>query len=166
MDAEKKNMLALALSLASKVEIGGVRLLASNVKSNLDENPGSLQVGFAFGTETKVNRENNGILVHAHLKVEATSNGDTPDNVRLHIAAKFALNYTASSLDGVSDESLDAFGKVNGIHNVWPYWREYVQSTVGRLGLPPLILPILTGNKIVEIYEQQNNADVEAKTSP
>jgi hypothetical protein len=154
MDTEKRNLLTLALSLAPKVEIDSVRLLASTIKSSLGDNPFSLQVEYTFGAKTLAIPETSKILVNTRLAVCAKSNGDTPDNMRLRITADFSLDYTVKSLDGISDDVLNAFGKVNGIHNVWPYWREYVQSTVGRLGLPPLVLPILTGSKIAKIYEQ------------
>jgi preprotein translocase subunit SecB len=31
---------------------------------------------------------------------------------------------------------------LNGVFHVWPYWREMVQNTLARMGLPPLILPV------------------------
>ena len=37
---------------------------------------------------------------------------------------------------------LDAFAKVNGVYNAWPYLREIVQSTTMRMGIAPLMLPM------------------------
>lgn len=42
----------------------------------------------------------------------------------------------------VDTEILDNFGKANGLYHVWPYWREYVQSTMVRLKLPAVTIPM------------------------
>jgi preprotein translocase subunit SecB len=44
---------------------------------------------------------------------------------------------------------------MNGIYNIWPYWREYVQTTTSRLGLPPLTLPVLTGESLQKLYQEE-----------
>jgi hypothetical protein len=42
---------------------------------------------------------------------------------------------------GLDEESLTLFAEENVPFNVWPYWREIVQSACGRMGLPRLVLP-------------------------
>jgi hypothetical protein len=49
------------------------------------------------------------------------------------IQAEFVLTYKVESLDNITDDHISAFGRMNGIHNAWPYWREYVQSTTARI---------------------------------
>lgn len=39
------------------------------------------------------------------------------------------------------DKYLRAFSNVNGVFNVWPYFREFVQTTTTRMGVPAYILP-------------------------
>jgi hypothetical protein len=164
MNADSKNLVALALSLAPKVHIEGLRLTDSTIKSNLTKEDVSLRVEYSLGAKTQANRETNKITVQTLLAVAAKSASDEDTNcVRLSIKAKFLLDYSVKSLEGITDEILDAFGKVNGIHNIWPYWREYVQTTTCRLSLPPLVLPVLTGNVIAEFFERQENSiDLEA----
>ena len=61
----------------------------------------------------------------------------------------------------MSDEFAGAFGKMNGIHNVWPYWREYVQSVSTRAGMPPVTLPLMTGTAIADYYaEKERTSEV------
>lgn len=60
----------------------------------------------------------------------------------LHIEALFVVQYHVPSFEGLSRANIDAFGKLNGVYNVWPYWREYVQSVAVRMGLPPLTVPV------------------------
>jgi hypothetical protein len=53
----------------------------------------------------------------------------------LNVTATFALVYLVDSFEGVSDVNLEAFSLTNGIFNAWPYWREFVQNTVARMGI-------------------------------
>ncbi len=43
----------------------------------------------------------------------------------------------------ISEEFLEIFAKVNLHMNTWPYFREFVQNMLQRMGLPPLTLPFL-----------------------
>lgn len=51
---------------------------------------------------------------------------------------RFNVDFSAS--EELSDESLSSFAK-NAVHNAWPYWREYIQSTCARAGLPNIEVP-------------------------
>lgn len=61
-----------------------------------------------------------------------------PANTAFEAVARFNVDYTMKS--DLDDEALNAFIK-NAVHNSWPYWREYVQSTCARAGLPTLEVP-------------------------
>jgi preprotein translocase subunit SecB len=105
-----------------------------------------------FDATTKLDREAKGLSVHTFLEVVA---GDA-----LKISAEFALEYSVSeSPIGITDEAASAFGKMTGIHNVWPYWREYVQSVSVRAGFPPLVLPLVTGASLVAYYSAKDASD-------
>lgn len=41
----------------------------------------------------------------------------------------------------LDEECLSEFAQHNVPFNVWPYWREIVQSACGRMGLPRIVLP-------------------------
>lgn len=60
----------------------------------------------------------------------------------LAIRAAFALDYELPPAAGFEESRLRAFAMTNGVYNAWPYWREYVQSTTTRMGLPPIIVPV------------------------
>ena len=63
----------------------------------------------------------------------------------------YSLDETALNLATI-DRIAMAFGKINGIFNIWPYWREYVQSSISRIGLPPVAIPLMTGASVVAYY--------------
>ena len=58
-------------------------------------------------------------------------------DVLVTIVTDFDACYHASS--ELSDEELKKYEENNVGYHVWPYWREYVQSTCQRLGLTPSI---------------------------
>lgn len=83
---------------------------------------------------------------HSKFDHEPTDNsdgdeGDAGDT--LHVFAVFVLHYEYSArkpelLPLVDVQSVAAFAEFNATFNAWPYWREYLQSTTVRMGLPPV----------------------------
>lgn len=63
----------------------------------------------------------------------------TEDKVVAIIAATFLVRYLTDT--NPSQEMLQAFND-HAIHHVWPYWREYVESTTTRLRVPTVIIPL------------------------
>jgi hypothetical protein len=63
----------------------------------------------------------------------------------VQIDATFEIIYSfPKELDPVpSPEELEAFAQSNAVMNCWPYWRELVQTTVAKMNLPPLVVPLL-----------------------
>jgi len=90
------------------------------------------------------------ITVKAKFGIEGSDSQGTEQRTILRVHACFLAIYALepSGSAAITPEQADAFGKVNGLFNVWPYWRELVQSVTTRMALPPLTLPVLhvTGN--------------------
>jgi hypothetical protein len=63
--------------------------------------------------------------------------------VRAEVTAIFIAEYRITC-DEITKEAIDEFSKRNAGFHVWPYWREYVQSTCSRLRLPQVVLPMYT----------------------
>jgi len=72
---------------------------------------------------------------HAHVYIE---NGET---IFAEIDVTFALDF-ASPMP-LTDEVFKIFGELNLPVNTWPYLREFVSTTTGRMGWRPLTLPAL-----------------------
>jgi hypothetical protein len=58
----------------------------------------------------------------------------------IEIAASFLLRYKGTLPS--SPDLLDMFKQTTLFMNAWPYFREYLQSTVVRCGLPSFTLPL------------------------
>jgi preprotein translocase subunit SecB len=83
------------------------------------------------------------------VRVEFVLSGKAPDGQEgLRIEATFAALYEVESLDKFTPDQVAAFLPSIALGNVWPYWREFVQSTTVRMGLPPLRVPLLRPNQI------------------
>jgi hypothetical protein len=59
------------------------------------------------------------------------------------IGATFRIVYALNVETLPPSELLTAFALRTGIYNVWPYWREFVQSMTTRMGLPALTIPLV-----------------------
>ena len=55
----------------------------------------------------------------------------------VEIVAAFDARYLSKKQ--LDEDEMKAFSADNVGYHVWPYWREYVQSSCGRLGLSPAI---------------------------
>jgi hypothetical protein len=84
-------------------------------------------------------------LIDAESLNNADEGQSLPDAaVYVEIECEFCAQY---SVNGASDEqvlrpALDEFARYNVGYHVWPYWREYVQGTCARLGIPPVPVPM------------------------
>ena len=80
--------------------------------------------------------------VHPEIAAEAIQKGGTHAGVLFFGGAAFQVHYTIKDGEAFKKEELDAFGLINVPLNVVPYWREYLDSSMRRAGLPPVMAPI------------------------
>ncbi len=62
--------------------------------------------------------------------------------VLAEVFALFVAEYRMTSDQIPSQEVREEFAKQNALYHVWPYWREYLQSTCARFLLPSAIVPM------------------------
>lgn len=76
--------------------------------------------------------------------------GSGKDREVVSFVGSFLIRYSiAGDLTRIGKAECEAFARLNGIYHVWPYWREFVQSSSVRMGLPPLVFPpVLPGQLI------------------
>lgn len=132
----------LAARVAEQVQILSVRLLDTSAEQKAAgaDDPGKVQTGFEV--EATFDQAASRLRVLPRFTLAAVRPDGAADEWFLRIQAKFELVYDVDSSRGLSDAHYGAFAESNGVFNVWPYWREYVQSTTVRMGFPPLTLPV------------------------
>ena len=86
----------------------------------------------------------------AETKPKSESTG-SKDGIKLSISASFRVVYSLEpNLKQLTEDEIQKFGRFIATANAWPFWRELVQSTTCRMGLPPLLLPLLTPSSLME----------------
>lgn len=134
-------MVDLAGPVSDRVQIQHVILAESTARrqSICAGPPADLTLQVAVTTSV----EEQDLLVRVLPRFTLVGRGG-PDNAQeaLRIEALFVVDYSVPSLGGLKKQNFDAFGQMNGVYNVWPYWREFVQSMTVRMGLPPLTVPV------------------------
>lgn len=59
------------------------------------------------------------------------------------LVARFRLLYTVRSEERLKRSDLEQFAHWNAVFNAWPYWREYLSSTINRAHLPTFVAPVM-----------------------
>ena len=143
---KKRNTLAPGLLVSDRVELKDVRLLKSECNINIKALSGKKTYSIRHSADFNIDRECGVIIVVPHFEFEAFAEGE-PENQVLTINASFLLYYSVKDFEGLTKKGFEQFANLNGIYNAWPYWREFVQNTIARMGLPPLAIPVF---RIVE----------------
>jgi len=141
-DTGPVNDLSLAVSVSDRVQIRDVRLLKCNCFQGPLAGKGKQRFQLSYKADTKVDKEGGIINVLPAFRLKGFPEENVESEPVLIIEAFFLLSYKLESLKGLSQENFEHFGRINGIYNAWPYWREFVQNTVARMGLPRLALPV------------------------
>jgi len=142
--SKKKNLLELGIIVSDRVQLVDVRLIRCNCHQTPLAQQGnqSVDIDYAYSTKTLLQKQNNCILVFPSFKMKIVPNESKDKETSLAIEADFLLVYSIDDLEGIKEENIKAFGEANGIYNAWPYWREFVQNTIARMGLPQLTIPV------------------------
>lgn len=77
--------------------------------------------------------------------VKAEEKDDEEASSLVMIEAKFDACYLSNQ--EVSKDQLDAFSQNNAGYHIWPYWREFVQSSCTRAGISPIRIPFFQFSK-------------------
>ncbi len=129
--------------LIEAAELQGIRLVELAGVTGIRSPAGLGEISMQIGTKAETRRDPADaivVLTGLDLKASPTTEAEEP---KLTIKSVFELRYSVPADLETSQESLDRFGRLNGVYNAWPYFRELVQSVLTRMGLPPLTIPLL-----------------------
>lgn len=135
----KRELMGVTAKVAERVEL----LLVWLVESTLKRTPGPTEgLDYRTNTEAKVemDRKPNRLFILETFTLKALPRKKKEATVS--IEATFLLTYEVKGSETLDPAHAEAFARINGIYNAWPYWREYVQSVTSRMGLPGLTLPV------------------------
>jgi hypothetical protein len=64
-------------------------------------------------------------------------------DVRMYVEASYFIQYTLATGPTPTAAELQKFALINGRLNVTPYWREFLDSSLRRAGLPSILAPVV-----------------------
>ena len=93
------------------------------------------------------------VLVDLGIRIVNLSvQAETDPTPLFQIEASFQVDYELTS--SVEQAALDEFTRFNAVHNVWPFWRQYVFSAANQAGLPCPEVPLNTSLQSLENLSQ------------
>lgn len=149
-----KTKVAEGLLVSDRVQLKDVRLISSKCDQIPEATLGKKAYDINYSTEVQVDKKNGYVIVTAKFNFEAFSESKMQKPVIL-MEASFLLAYKIDNFEGLTQQGFEQFANLNGIYNAWPYWREFVQNMIARMGLPTLTIPVFrivepTSKKIVK----------------
>lgn len=139
----------IAQAVAKDVTLTSVTLYSTSLESRVDplHPPTELQLEHGYRARYEVRSSApEHVYVFIEFKFEATSEqkSDEPASTpALSLNATYLALYELPSAAEREERALQYFAQLNGTYNIWPYWRELVQTVTGRVGLASYVVPVL-----------------------
>ena len=154
----------LARRVIGSAELQQVRLLRGSCMTRI-ASPDELELELRMQAEGRVTGlEIDEFTVEAEIDVVAVRPA-TDDDPYMKVSGVFELHYAFPEELELSREEISAFAEINGVFNAWSYFREYVQSTTVRMGLPPVTLPLQRMSKRKGAAKRPQNQSEARKTA-
>ena len=159
------SQLKLVAQITPHVEIEDVRLLrlSARVYGNGETDTGR-KVRLRLSTASQCKQVGTKLSAEVRFGMGGVQEQDVTKRV-VDVSAVLELSYRLSKEVELTPQQLRAFGKVNALYNAWPYWRELVQTTVARLGLPRLVVPVFRVAR-PRIEQARSNERADSGASP
>lgn len=147
----------LAFEVNSNATIGRIRLTRAKVASRATEEELKPPIAVVFNIESRhVSTPANVMRLEIAFRMMGTEEKEegkkaTPEEKPdlkesepvVLVECAYEVDYVLREGFSITPEHVKAFKDGNAIFNIWPYFREYLQNTLQRMGLPPLAAPFL-----------------------
>ena len=136
--------------VARNVQIESVTLVRSSMETTLDplDSPEELRVSQQYRCRHDLGQEGGRLLVAEVSLVLQARDASAPENTgrapAFDVSATFHAAYRLQGAESFPEDALQHFADLNGTYNVWPYWRELVQTFTCRAGLGAFVVPVYT----------------------
>jgi len=130
--------------IISVVQIHDVRLREAVCRSLSEPSIVADELAAKLSHEASVKtdpEDESNLLVSVRFSLEIRQETGAKE-LHAEIAAVFELSYVLPTEDSFSADEIEGFGQVIAVFNAWPYWREIVQSSLSRMGMPALTIPL------------------------
>lgn len=143
IEQDKKHAQA-AIEFHTQADISEIRLVAAQVKCSAASQDVTfpLESSIRFRPEGHVVKDRR-VTIGARFRFDVRTGGQGPKKQVMAVECKFETDYELRKGYAPSDTQISAFKDANAIFNSWPYFREFLNNTVTRMGYPAPTLPFL-----------------------
>jgi hypothetical protein len=121
-----------------------------------DELVAHVDLGFRLTAKPAKGEEVPEELVHA----------ETGRIILAYAKASFMITYSLREGPALTDEDVEAFCRVNAIHNAWPFWREFITTALTRSGMLGVPVPPYMIHREAKPALERPSADAGAVAEP
>lgn len=138
----------LAAQVARHVQLQTVNLRKAVLNSALDplDPPDFREIQVTQGHRGRYKLpEKHPDSVYVYVDLRFTASHEDVERVQgdlVELTATYQLAYALESAARYPEDALQYFAELNGVYNIWPYWRELVQTVTGRVGLSAIVVPV------------------------
>lgn len=150
----------LICEASKNLRLKSINLFESNLR-RFNDLPEEGELGQQFKLEVQPEKINFAstnqvaefLRVYVDLGVRVVLVSDEDENNEpvpmFQIEATYQVDYEL--IDSIEQAALDEFAKFNAVHNVWPFWRQYVFSIANQAGLPCPEVPLNTSLQHLQV---------------
>ena len=128
--------------VAKRIQIESVELLGAHFQRPDDgalPEASSSETVPEIGIDVAWSVSEDGALLGCVLTLGTFFDGEGPYD----LVARFRLLYAVEPGEPLDEADLEQFVHWNAVFTAWPYWREYLSSTLDRAQLPAFAVPVL-----------------------
>ena len=142
-----------ATAIAKHLALVGIHLRSLNTEVHSDRclSDRAALLTSEYGVEHIFRRQEEEQAEYLNVRVSFYVGAqDEEDNLKLFtMRASLEVRYEVEGhLSEQDRKNIAAFTTVNSVVHAWPYYRELVQSTAARMGLPPITVPLFRADEI------------------
>jgi preprotein translocase subunit SecB len=126
--------------ILSKTDLVDIRLDSCSVSFSKENLALSEGLEVSIKDQATFSSQGRNVDVVHKFRLVARNPGSKKKEV-VRIAAAFCLTYATEH--PFDDGFFEVFKEISLPLNSWPYFREFVQSMTQRIGIPPLVLPLI-----------------------
>jgi len=152
--------LRLASTLAGSALLRSIRMVHCSATLEVkDRKESSAAEGVDIRYSAVFLHEGDLLDVTTYFTFVGLSPKDETGGTVVDVQAAFALRYALTQDTPREQVHVEAFARVNGLFNAWPYWREFLQSTLTRFDIPPFPLPLLPATRAAKLALLSRESD-------
>ena len=135
-----KNKLSPELykSIISQLELVDITMIECNAKHNAEYSQGNLEINI----KDKLSFEQTDNVLIINFKYAFTATIPEQINPGVDIKATYQIKYEVKNSVVITKEFMDIFHQYTIGMLLWPFFREFLNNMVFRMGLPQFILPL------------------------